>query len=381
MTAFFTSPSIAWGPGAVEQLSGLGARRAFVLVDPEVGRRSGHLRALEELGKSDTVIEVVSDTEAPDEASTAARLRDRIRAFDPDWIVAIGGGRTIDLAKGARLAFERPDLDLDAPPAVLGMPEPTRTRLAAIPTTSGSGSEVSWTVDLFSSAGAPLELADRALVPHWALVDGTFALSLPPTEIVSGALEAAALATEAYLSAWANPFSDALAVYAVSTVVARLPHAVRWSDDPEARTLLHYAATAAGLAASNAQRGIAHALARALVRPAELSYGRLLAIALPHVLEFDRPSARERIEALGAVAAPSDESPRLSFAVRLRRLYDGLGIPATLSAAGVSAERIRGVRDRIAADVLRSPATLANPRVPGVDDVRRLLDAVVGTTG
>jgi alcohol dehydrogenase class IV len=381
MTAFFTAPSIAWGPGAVEQLSALGARRAFVVVDVEVERRDGHRRVLEELRKGEVALEVVSDVGVPDEAASAQRLRDRLAAFEPDWIVAVGGGRTIDLAKAARAAYERPDISLEAPPALLGLPDEPRSRLAAVPTTSGSGAEVSWTADLYAADGAPVELADRALVPRWAIVDAAFALSLPPAEIVSGALETAAIAVEAYLSAWANPFSDALALYAITTVVERLSHAVRWSDDPEARALLHYAATAAGLAASNAQRGVAHALARALVRPTGLPYGRLLGIALPHVLEFDRPAARERLESLAAATAPADDPGRAAFAVRLRRLFDGLGVPATLESAGIPSDRIRSDRDRIVKHLLGSPAALANPRVPGEDDAGRLVDAVAGMSG
>ncbi len=378
MTAFFTAPSIAWGPGAVEQLSALGARRAFVIVDPAVAPHEGHRRVLEELQKGEVTLEVVTDLVESDRAASARQLRDRLVTFVPDWIVAVGGGRTLDLAKAARATFERPELDLESPPAVLGLPEVPRARLVAIPTTSGSGSEVSWTADLFASSGAPVELADRSLVPQWALVDAAFAHSLPPAEIVTGGLETLALAVEAYVSAWANPFSDALAAYAAATVVQRLPHAVRWSDDPDARTLLHYAATAAGLAASNAQRGIAHALARALVRPTGLSYGRLLGIALPHVLEFDRPAARERIETLALVSTLPDDPARSSFPVRVRRLYDTLGIPATLAAAGITADRVRGEKERIVADLLRSPAALANPRVPGAEDAARLLYAVAG---
>ncbi len=378
MTAFFTAPSIAWGPGAVEQLSGLGARRAFVVVDGEVERRDGHRRVLEELRKGEVTVEIASDVDAPDEAASAQRLRDRIAAFEPDWIVAVGGGRTIDLAKAARAAFERPDVSLETPPALLGLPEEPRSRLVAVPTTSGSGAEVSWTADLYGADGAPVELADRALVPRWAIVDAAFALTLPPAEVVSGALETAAIAAEAYLSAWANPFSDALALYAIATVVQRVSHAVRWSDDPDARTLLHYAATAAGLAASNAQRGVAHALARALVRPTGLPYGRLIGIALPHVLEFDRPAARDRLESLAAATATADDAGRTAFVVRLRRLFDGLGVPATLGAAGVPPERIRSDRDRIVAHLLRSPAVLANPRVPDPGDAGRLVDAVAG---
>ncbi len=378
MTAFFTAPSIAWGPGAVEQLSALSARRAFVLVDPALAPPEGHRRVLEELRKGEALLEVVTDLADPDRAATARQLRDRLAAFAPDWIVAVGGGRTLDLAKTARAALELPELDLESPPAVLGLPEVPRTRLAAIPTTSGSGSEASWTADLFASSGAPVELADRALVPQWALVDAAFALALPPAEIVTGGLETLTLAVEAYVSAWANPFSDALAAFSAATVLQRLPHAVRWSDDPDARALLHYAATSAGLAASNAQRGIAHALARALVRPTGLPYGRLLGIALPHVLEFDRPAARERIESLALVSTPPDEPTRSSFPVRVRRLYDTLGVPATLAAAGIAADRVRAERERIVTELLRSPAALANPRVPGAEDAARLLNAVAG---
>ncbi len=298
MTGFFTAPRIAWGPGAIEQLSGLGARRALLAVEATVFRREGARRVAEELAKTDSTVEVVALPEAPDRVDRIDELVERLRSFGPDWLVVVGGGRAIDAAKAARLRFERPGLDLLAFPPVLDFEGPPRLRLVAVPSTSGSGAEATGVVDLTAPDGAPLELVHRALTPEWALVDPTFAGSIPPEILLDGAFETAAQALEAYLSAWANPFSDALAVDALATVLERLPHALRWSDDPDARSALHYAATAAGLAASNAQRGVAHALARSLVGPTGLSYGRLLGIALPHVLDFDRPSARDRVEAL-----------------------------------------------------------------------------------
>jgi len=378
MTGFFTSPRIAWGPGAIEQLSGVGARKALLVVDPVVAGAQGHRRVVEELAKSDTVVEVVDDVTNPDHAGTVDALSARLRGLAPDWIVVVGGGRTIDGAKAARLRYERPEVPLDSVTPVLDLPDPPRARVAAIPTTSGSGSEASWTADLWRPDGAPFEVAHRAMVPEWALVDPGFAATLPVELRLDGALETVAQAVEAFLSAWANPYSDALALDAVSTVVQRLPHALRWSDDPDASAALHYAATSAGLAASNAQRGVAHALARALVPVTGLAYGRLLGIVLPHAVDFDQPSARDRVERLATVATSPDDPSRVPFVARLRRLYDVFRFPLTLRSAGVSTERLAPYRAALIERTLSSPATLANPRIPSARDVEGLLDAVTG---
>jgi alcohol dehydrogenase class IV len=333
---------------------------------------------VEELAKSDTAVEVVKDLEAPDRIDSVARLRDRIVAYQPDWIVVVGGGRMVDAAKAARVGAEIPGLSFEALSPMHDFPEPRRIHLAAIPTTSGSGAEASWTSDLIAPDGHPLEIAHRALVPDWALLDPAFAAGLPPDRIVDGAFEAAGLAIEAYVSAWSNPFSDALALDATATILRRLPHALRWSDDPEAKAALHYAATAAGLAASNAQRGVTHGLARALLESTGLPYGRLLGIILPFAVEFDHPSARDRLEALAVAVTSPEESGRVPLPVRLRRLGELARLPATLRAAGASVDRVEASRKVIVARTLASPGVLANPRVPTVADVEALLNVVIG---
>ncbi|HYA58422.1 MAG TPA: iron-containing alcohol dehydrogenase [Thermoplasmata archaeon] len=378
MTGFFTAPRIAWGTGAIEQLSGLSARKAVVVVDPALAPRDFPKRVVEELKKSETSVELLPAPEVPDSTPGVERLAERLRAHGPDWIVAVGGGRTIDGAKAARLLLERPGVTLGTVTPLLDLPDPFRARLAAVPTTSGSGSEASGTVDLWTADGVPFEIAHRALTPDWALVDPASAASLSAELLLDGALETAAQAFEAYLSAWSNPYSDALAVDAFTTVLARLPHALRWSDDPDAKAALHYAATAAGLASSNAQRGVGHALARALVRPTDRSYGRLLGLLLPHLLEFDRPSARERIEALSAATNREENGSRVPLPNRLARLYDTFQVPGTLAAAGVDRPRVEAARTAIVSNALRSPAVLANPRVPSAADLEGLLDRLLG---
>jgi alcohol dehydrogenase class IV len=378
MSGFFLAPRLAFGPGALEQLSGLAARRALVVVDPALAGRPAPRRVVEELGKSDTVVEVVDDLAAPDALEGVARVAERARGHGADWIVAIGGGRLLDGAKAARFALDRPDVDWGSLTPVAESPERPTCRLAALPTTSGSGAEATPVVDLVRADGTPIELAHRALLPDWALVDPSLATGRPAEAVVDGGFEVLGLAIEAYLSAWSNPFSDALALDAALTVLGRLAHAIRWSEDPEAPAALQAAATAAGLAAGNAQRGLAHALARALVRPTGLPYGRLVGIALPYVLDFDQTGARERLELLAARAREPEERTELSLAARVRRLGDHVRLPPTVLAAHGDADRVERELDRVVAECRRSPAVLGNPRVPTEEDVRGLVGRLLG---
>jgi alcohol dehydrogenase class IV len=379
MSGFFSAPRIAWGPGAIEQLGSLGARRVLVVADPAVARGTGHRRVLEELAKSPTSVETIDARVDPDRTDAVIELGARVRDTGVDGLIGLGGGRTLDAVKAARALATRPELlGASGAPPLLDLPEGLAPRLVAIPTTSGSGSDASWTCDLWTGEGAPIELAHRALVPDWSLVDPQFPASLPAEQRLDGALETVALAAEAYLSAWANPFSDALALDSLATVLERLPHALRWSDDPEASAALHYAATAAGLAASNSQRGLAHALARALQPTTGLAYGRLLGILLPVVLDFDHPGARERLERIAAAMPPGPENARLPLVQRVRRLEELFRFPTNLTAAGVPADRVEADRAAIVTRTLRSPAALANPRVPSDDEVRSLLATALG---
>ncbi len=378
MTGFFFAPRIGWGTGAIEQLSGLGARAVLVVVDPAVAARRGERRIVEELAKSEATVEVRVDPQTPDTLAAVRDLADQLRRSSTDLVVAVGGGRTLDGAKAARFQAESPAIDLTSISPLLELPDPARRRLVALPTTSGSGAEATWTADLTEADGTPVEAAHRGLLPHWALVDPALAEGLPPDRIVDGGFASLAGAAEAYLSAWSNPLSDALAVAAIATVLERLPHALRWSEDPDARGALHYAATEAGLAASNAQRGLAHALARALGPTTGLPYARLLGIALPFVLDFDRTGARERLERLAERVRPAGESPALPLADRVRRLADHLRFPATVRAAGGSADAALADLDGAVRRARRSPGVLSNPRVPTDDELRALAREVVG---
>jgi alcohol dehydrogenase class IV len=370
---FFTPPRIVWGPGAIEQLSALGAHRAFLVVDPRLGRLERHRRVAEEFAKSDTTIEVFRDFTVPPTVQSVTHAAEEVRRFGPDWIVALGGGSTLDTGKALWALYEQPDLALASVSPLVELMLRRRARFVAIPTTSGSGSEASWVAHLWGAEGAPIELASRELVPDWALLDPGFPVSLPLPETLDSAWEVLGQALEALASAWSNPFSDAHAREAIQTAFYSLPKTVRQLDDVEARAPLHYAATSAGLAASNAQLGVGHALARALVGPTGLSYGRLLGILLPAVTEFNYPGARERYASLTDPPGTNPSNNRSTLAERLRSLADQLRFPKSLASAGVSEEQIRAALPEIVDRTLHGPSLTANPRIPTGSEIEALL--------
>lgn len=379
MPGFFTLPRIAWGTGAVEQLSGLGARRVFLLTEPEIASTDGVRRIVEEFEKGGASVTSHAAAGPLGRIATVEALAARGRETGPDWICAVGSGDLIDAAKAMRLRFELPDVALDEVNPLTEFPSAPRSRLVAIPATSGRGREVSGAIALEREDGSPLEIFLRELAPDWAMVDPHLARWVPTARGIDTGLPVLGQAIESLVSAWSNPFSDALAFDALLQSATQLPKLGRPMDDEVARERLHYAATQAGMAAANAQVGIAHAFALALREPTGLPYDRLYGIVLPFAVEFNFRSARDRFEAIsGVLASAAGEGGRIDLPLRLRTLLEGLRVPADLVAAGVDRTALWGRRKEIVARLLRSPATLANPRVPSEGEAERLIELLLG---
>jgi alcohol dehydrogenase class IV len=376
MQGVFSAPRIVAGAGAIEVLSGLGALRPLVVVDPAVARSTGARRVVEELEKPDgAVVTAVSDVTVEPTVADVERAVPAVREASPDLIVAVGGGSAIDTAKALWVRFVRPEVALETITPMVELGLRSRTSFVAIPTTSGSGSEATWTSELRAEDGRPVDLATRELVPDWALLDASLAESAPPSVRADAAADLLGHAIEALGSEWANAFSDAAGRDALATALTVLPKLARHPDDDEGRAALHHAATLAGLAASNAQVGVAHALARALRPSTGLSHGRLVGILLPYATEFNYPSARDRYARLAGPLGPPIAPNRSALAERLRAVLGPLGIPKTLADAGVDRLRADGGRAAAVAHAARTPAAIANPRVPSEDELARLLDA------
>jgi alcohol dehydrogenase class IV len=375
MMGFGLSPRLCWGPGAIEQLSGLGARRVLIIADPGLLRTSRHRRILEEFQGMEAVVEAEATDPGEPTAQGVSRVAQRAREVTPDWIVALGGGSTIDTAKGAWVAYEHPEMSLTDPPPVLELGLRSRARFVAVPTTSGSGSDASWLARWRLPDGRAIELASRELVPDWVLLDPAFPATLPPALTAACGAESIAHALEAWTSPWANPFSDAFARDALARLGRDLPKVFRHGDDLEARFSVHFAATHAGIAGSNSQLGLAHALAGALGGAVDRPYGALLAAVLPYVVEFNFPAIRERLTLLDAPLVIGGAQSRTVLSDRIRSLWTTLGLPRSLEEAGAPAERLAPRLEAILGWTLRSSAAVANPRIASADELRALLDS------
>ena len=379
MNGIFSSPSIAWGPGAIEVLSDLGAHRALLLVDPSVAPTPRVRRVVEEVEKGGASVRTLSDIEREPTLASVERIVPELTATRPDLIVAVGGGSTIDTGKALWVRYARPDVPLESVSPLTELGLRRVARFVAVPTTCGSGSEATWSAHLTAPEGRWVEIAARELGPDWALLDPSFITTLPVAEQASTGADAIGHALEAVVSSWANPFSDALAHRALATAVPALARVRRHPEDEDLAGALQIAACQAGLAVANAQVGVGHALAHALGAEFRVPHGRLVAALLPFVAEFNYPSARDPFALLAPTFGAAAGNQRTAISERLRTVWGAAGLPRTLPEAGVPADRLAIVRDEVARRAAAAPGALSNPRVPTPEELVRLLDAA--TTG
>jgi acetaldehyde dehydrogenase / alcohol dehydrogenase len=281
--------------GAIDSLRSLRGRQAMLVTDPDAESRGV---ADEIRNHLDSVggVHVFSDIEPePGEAQirAGAKVLDELR---PDLLIAAGGGSVIDAAKAMRLFHESPEVSLeeltlpflDARKRVAHYPEIEHSvRLVAVPTTAGTGSEVS-PAAVVTVLGRKATLVDYSLVPDMAIVEPCLTLSMPPTLTADTGVDALTHALEAAVSIFASPYTDAFCVQAVYQILPNLPRAFAEGSDLEARTAMSNAATIAGLAFSNAFVGVNHALAHAVGARFGIAHGRANAIFLsPHPHSYE----------------------------------------------------------------------------------------------
>ncbi|HTT26471.1 MAG TPA: iron-containing alcohol dehydrogenase, partial [Thermoplasmata archaeon] len=184
MTTYFVAPRIVAGPGAIEQLSALAAKRAVIVVDPALAAADRHRRLVEELAKTETVTEIVPGPPSEPTIDSVEALAGRVRSARPEWIVALGGGRTIDAAKAAWVRYAHPDVPLGSVTPLVDLQLRSAARFVAVPTTTGSGCDAAWTALVRTAGGDPVEVASRELVPDWSLLDPSLPESLPLSVLV-----------------------------------------------------------------------------------------------------------------------------------------------------------------------------------------------------
>lgn len=366
--ARFTLPrDIYFGDGAISTLSTLtGYSRAMVITGGTAMKKAGFLDktvlALREGGLETKVFDGVEPDPSIETVFTGAQL---MRDFKPDLIVALGGGSPMDAAKAMWVFYEAPDKTFDDIKEPFSLPVlRKKAHFAAIPSTSGSASEVTaFAVITDYATKVKYPLADFEITPDIAILDTSIPQTMPPTLVAHTGMDALTHAIEAYTATARSPFSDPLALQAISDVLDALLDS--YHGDRMARGKMHIAQCLAGMAFSNALLGIAHSLAHKVGALFGLPHGLCNAILLPAVVQFNARACEDRYAAIArhlGMAGGTNKQLTDSLVRRIRCLRDSLGINGCFRDNGVPESLLKQNLSFVVDGALHDPCTSSNPR-------------------
>ena len=358
MTEFSCRTKIYSGPGSVARLKELGSQRLLLVADPFFAKNGTADQLLAHCGATYTAL---FDKVTPDPSvELVAEGVAKVREFQPDTVVALGGGSAMDCAK-AMAHFAGGDITL-----------------VMIPTTSGSGSEVT-DFAVLTHGQTKYPLVDKKLLPDVAILDSDLLHKLPQSLIAGAGFDILGHALESFVATGANAFTDALAKEAFCKALILLPGS--FSGDIAIRGQIHEAATMAGMAFQQAGLGMCHALAHALGAAYHVPHGQLIAILLPAVIDCNAHLCGNKYALLARAAGLPGSVDTLavrSLKNALVRLRKTLDLPATLKEAGVDVRKVWYEREKIVTTALSDPCCGTNPIKAEPFMVSRVLEAVSG---
>ena len=353
--------------------------------------------------KNDVKIEVFSDVEPNPSTNTVYAGTKMMVDFQPDTVIALGGGSAMDAAKGMWMFYEHPDTEffgakqkfLDIRKRTYKIAKPEKTQFVCIPTTSGTGSEVTpFAVITDSETHVKYPLADYALTPDVAIVDPQFVMSVPASVTADTGMDVLTHAIESYVSVMASDYTRGLSLQAIKLVFDHLENSVK-RPDMESREKMHNASTMAGMAFANAFLGICHSIAHKIGGEYGIPHGRTNAILLPHIIRYNAkdPSKHAMFPKYDYFRADTDYADIAKFlglkgnttaelvealATAVADLGKSVGIDMNLKAQGVSQETLDTTVDRMAELAYEDQCTTANPKEPLISELKQIiLDAYV----
>ncbi len=399
MQWFKLPPKIYFERGATQYLEKMPDITRVAIITDEAMVKLGYVEKVEyylRKRRLPVAVEIFSDVEPDPSVETVERGTRMLAAFKPDCIIALGGGSPMDAAKAMWLFYEYPDTSfdslkmkfLDIRKRIYKYPRlGSKAQFVAIPTTSGTGSEVtSFAVITDKNKGnTKYPLADYELTPDVAIVDPDYVYTLPKTAVADTGMDVLTHAIEAYVSVMASDYTDGLALKAIQLVFENLEASYHQAD-PRAREKMHNASTIAGMAFANAFLGINHSLAHKWGGQYHTAHGRTNAILMPHVIKYNAsaPSkfasfpkydhfvADKRyadIARLLGLPARTTEEAVASLIEAIRGLNRSLGIPESFQALGFDESDFEARVDELADRAFEDQCTTANPRMPLVTEL------------
>ena len=371
MSRFCLPRDIYHGKGCLEELKNLKGKKAVLVVGGGSMKRQGFLdRAAAYLKEAGMEVRLFEGVEPDPSVETVMKGAAVMTEFGPDWIVAMGGGSPIDAAKAMWAFYEYPETTFEALCIPFNFPElRTKARFAAIPSTSGTATEVTaFSVITDYSTGVKYPLADFNITPDIAIVDPDLVAGLPAKQVAYTGMDALTHAIEAYVSTLNGPFTDPLALQAIEMVLDYLPASYRGNMD--AREQMHYAQCLAGMAFSNALLGIVHSMAHktgAAFSTGHIPHGCANAMYLPYVIAYNakNPVAAKRYAEIArrmGLAGTSEQALINSLIGKIHCFNRQLNIPANLKEFGIQEEEFKQKVAKIAELAVGDACTGSNPR-------------------
>ena len=410
MQWFRVPPKIFFEKDSITYLRHIEAERVMLVCDPgmvQFGYADLVKRQLE-LNRHRPAVDVFSDVEPNPSTNTVYKGLERFVDFQPDVIIALGGGSAMDAAKAMWMFFEHPDVSffgakqkfLDIRKRTYKIPYAQKTTFICIPTTSGTGSEVtSFAVITDSETHIKYPLADYALTPDIAIVDPALVMSVPASVTADTGMDVLTHAIESYVSVMASDYTRGLSLQAIKLVFENLEHSYRFGDE-ESREKMHNASTMAGMAFANAFLGINHSLAHKVGPMFDIPHGRTNAILMPHVIRYNGrdPQKHAMFPKYDYFRADKDYADIARFMgwgtdkqsdaelveVLAQKVYElgvAVGIDMNWKGQGVTKKLLQDTAYTLAEHAYEDQCTTANPKEPLISELKEIIEVAFDYKG
>ena len=393
----FTNPrDLYHGPGALEALKTLKGKKAMICVGGGSMKRFGFLdKAKAYLEEAGMEVGIIEGIESDPSVTTVMNGAQKMLEFEPDWIVAMGGGSPIDAAKAMWIKYEYPDCTFEDMCKIFGIPElRKKAKFVAISSTSGTATEVTaFSIITDYDKGIKYPIADFEITPDIAIVDPELAHTMPKKLVAHTGMDALTHAIEAYVSTAASEFTDAPALHAMKMIKENLVKS--YNEDMDARDKMHDAQCLAGIAFSSGLLGIVHSMAHKTGAQfqdygAHIIHGAANAMYLPKVIQFNAKDERAKaryayIADFLELGGTTDDEKVKALVEMCRGLNDELNIPHGIKFYGadsfpceqgfVPEEVFLERLSHVAEEAIGDACTGSNPRQPSQEEMEKVLKA------
>lgn len=371
MGSFIVPRKTYHGIGSIENLKNLEGKKAVIVTGGSSMRRTGVLdKAAAFLNEANITTAIFDGVEADPSIETVMKGADFISQEQPDLIIGLGGCSAIDAAKTMWVFYEYPDTAFeDIIPPMSIKPLRNKAEFVAIPSTSGTGTEVTCVAVITDrDKGVKYPLVSYEFCPDIAIVDGEICKSMPAHVTANTGLDALAHDCEAYVSTLATPYTDSMAFESVKSIFKYLPVAYTDGSNEEARQAMHDASCLAGMSFTNALLGIIHSMAHQIGGMFGVPHGRANAILMPNVIRYNSTCTDKYNKLAEALALSTAEE----FAVEVERLRKQVGVEDSFKEYGIDEVFWDEKLDTITENAINDACTGSNPRTPTFDDIKAI---------